>query len=391
MPISNEKNKSFSIAVWVYEDSYAHGPDFLIEEDILVVIVNFRTSILGFLNTDDEFSKGNMGAKDVVVCLKWIRSNIYLFNGDLNKVTVIGSGDGAYVVSFLLVSSAAEDLFKRVIIHGGSALSPVDYGNHNLKVINKLHQRLYGNSNKINKEKLYGFLSTAPVEILMAISHDLFDSTEIRDRQRLTRAFGCTVEKDKKNSFINEHPLGVYKRKLANYDVHVIFGYCNYDALLKLKYFIKRRILLKYLNFNFQYLLPFFGGADEYDSKRYKNILKRIKDFYFINSTITDHSLRRYVKYHTDQVVYPLIRQARLQSTHSKDVYLYRFSFNGCFNIKWTSLPKLNWSGATAGDEICYQFKCKSLVDEYDSPEAVIEKRFIKKMTKLLTNFIKFG
>ncbi|XP_045537620.1 venom carboxylesterase-6-like [Papilio machaon] len=335
MPISNEKIKSFPIAVWVYEGSYEHGPDFLIEENILVVVVNFRISILGFLNTDDEFAKGNMGAKDVLMCLKWIRSNIYLFHGDINKVTVIGSGDGAYVVSSLLVSSAAEDLFKRVIIHGGSALSPVDYGNHNLKVINKLYQRLYGNTNIINKEKLYGYLSKAPVETLMAISHDLFDSTEIRDRQRLTRAFGCTVENDKKSSFIYEHPLEVYHRKFANYDVDVMFGYCNYDALLKLKHFINRRILLKYLNFNFQYLLPFFGDSDEYDSKRYKNILKRIKDFYFINGTITKHSLRRYVKYHTDQVVYPLVRQARLQSIQSKDVYLYRFSYNGCFNVKW--------------------------------------------------------
>ncbi|KPJ14725.1 Carboxylesterase 5A [Papilio machaon] len=202
MPISNEKAKSFPIAVWVYEE--------------------------------DEFAKGNMGAKDVLMCLKWIRLNIYLFHGDINKVTVIGSGDGAYVVSSLLVSSAAEDLFKRVIVHGGSALSPVDYGNHNLKVINKLYQRLYGNTNIINKEKLYGYLSKAPVETLMAISDDLFDSTEIRDRQRITRAFGYTVENDKKSSFIYENPLErLWSQKPtvrpSETEVHVYYNRMNVE------------------------------------------------------------------------------------------------------------------------------------------------------------------
>lgn len=390
MPIST-KMTSFPVAVWLFEGFYEHGPDFLIEEDILVVTVNFRKSILGFLNTGDKFSKGNMGAKDVLMSLKWIRSNIYLFNGDLNKVTVIGSGDAANVVASLLVSGTAEDLFNRVIIQGGSALSPVDYGSYNNKVVNKLYQRLYGNSDKVNREKLYQYLSKAPVETLMAISHDLFDSTEIRDRQRLIKAFGCTIEKDKKGAFIYKHPLEVYKRKLANNDVEVMFGYCNYDALIKLKHFVNRRKLLKYLNYNFQYILPFFGDADEYDSKRYRNMKRRIKDFYFINGTITERSFRRYVKYHTDQVIYPLIRQARLQSVHSRDVYLYRFSYNSCLNIKWTTLPKLNWSGATSGDEICYQFKCKSFADDYNSTENVVEKQFIKKITRLLANFIKSG
>ncbi|XP_068620622.1 carboxylesterase 1C-like [Battus philenor] len=390
-PLSKEDPFSFPVAVWIHENSNYHGPDFFLEENILVVAVSFRTSIFGFLNTGDDFAKGNMAAKDVLMALRWIRENIHLFNGDLNKVTVFGSGIGANIVASLLVSSAADDLFTRLIIHDGSALAPINYGKYNLQVVNKLYNRIF-KFKKFKLNKLYRYLNEAPAENLLLISRNLFDSSEIRNNQRLTSAFRCVVEIDKKGSFMNKHPLEVYKRKLANYNVDVMFGYTNLQALLKLKHFINNRKLLKYLNYNFQYLVPLYGRTDEYNSKRYNSIQQKIMSFYFINGTITERSLRRYVKYHSDQVIYPILRQARLHSEGSRgNVFLYRFLYNGGFNANWRTLPKLGWSGATSGDEICYQFKCKSTDDMYSDPKFVQEKRFIKIYTKLLANFIKHG
>jgi hypothetical protein len=40
----------------------------------------------GFLNTGDEVVRGNMGMKDQVTALKWIKRNIRYFGGDPNKV-----------------------------------------------------------------------------------------------------------------------------------------------------------------------------------------------------------------------------------------------------------------------------------------------------------------
>ncbi|XP_053614928.1 juvenile hormone esterase-like [Plodia interpunctella] len=391
MPISHEQTLN-SVLVWLHEDSKQHGPDFLIDEDIIVVTISYRTSIFGFLNTEDEFAQGNMGAKDILLALKWIRDKISYFNGDSSKVTVVGSEKSAVLVASLLLSPAAEDLFSRVIIHGGSALSPADYRNYNFDVVNKLYWKLNGPFEKLNRTRLYELLANASVDTLISASQDLFDSTEVRDSQRLINTFGPTVEKTKP-SFMSKPPTTVYKRKLNNNNVAVMMGYTTLDSLYKLHGFEKNRKLLKNLNYNFQYVLPFEGSKDEFLSKRYKKIRRSIMDFYFVNGTIGEGSLRRYAKYVSDQVIYPVFRQARLQAEVSPDiVYLYRFSFKGAFNVVWDiTVPGLEWRGATAGDEICYLFKCKSVNGAYNSTGVSNERHFIKKIARLLANFAKFG
>lgn len=383
----------FPIIVWIHENSPTHGLDFLIDENVAVVTVSFRHSIFGFLNTGDNFAEGNMGAKDILSALKWIRDNISYFNGDLNKVTVFGSGSTAPIVASLLLSAAGEDLFNRVIIQGGSALSPADYRSYNFEISNKLYWNLNGPFEKFNRTKLYEILSKSSAKQLFIASQDLFDSTEVRDNQRLINSFSPTVEVSGKGSFMNKFPLEVYKRKITNNAVEVMIGYTNLDSIHKLDGFVRNRKLLKYLNYNFQYLLPFEGRRDEYGSKLYKKIRRKIMDFYFVNGTVRERSLRRYAKYVSDQVIYPILRQARLHAQVScNNVYLYRFTFRGSLNIVWNSLLRnLNLSGATSGDEICYQFRCKSLNGAYNIAKNSNERLFIKKMARLLANFAKHG
>ncbi len=50
----------------------------------------FRLGILGFLNLDDDVIAGNMGLKDQVVALKWVKDHIEKFGGNPNKVTIFG-------------------------------------------------------------------------------------------------------------------------------------------------------------------------------------------------------------------------------------------------------------------------------------------------------------
>ncbi|XP_049877281.1 neuroligin-4, Y-linked-like [Pectinophora gossypiella] len=390
MPLIERQTSNHTVIVWIHEYSNLHEPDFLIDEGVLVVTVSYRTSILGFLNTGDEFAQGNMGAKDVLMALKWIKDNIGVFNGDVNKVTIVGSGHAGTIVASCLLSTAAEDLFNRAIIQSGSALSPADYRSYNFEVLEKLYWKLKGNKD-FDTDDLYEILSNARLKDLTKLSENLFDSSEVRDRQRLINSFGPTVERHNKNVFMNKPPLAVYKRRMANNNVDVMMGYTNLESIYKLKGFVENKKLLKYLNYNFQYLLPFEGRVDEFGSERYMEIARRIMDFYFANGTIGEHSLRRYAKYASDQVIYPLLRQARLHAGVScSNVYLYRFSFKGLLNLGWQAV-NLNYSGATAGDEICYLFRCKSVNDVYRSAEATNERQFIKKIARLWTNFAKCG
>lgn len=63
------------------------GPLYLSDRDIVYVSMNYRLGALGFLSTGTVDSLGNMGMKDQVMALRWIKTNIRNFGGNPERVT----------------------------------------------------------------------------------------------------------------------------------------------------------------------------------------------------------------------------------------------------------------------------------------------------------------
>ncbi|XP_047365127.1 uncharacterized protein LOC124955166 isoform X2 [Vespa velutina] len=92
---------------------------------LIVVSINFRIGVLGFLKTGSKGNaQGNYGLMDLVAGLHWLRENIEAFGGDSRRLALLGHGTGAALANFLAVSPMAKELVERVILLGGSALSP---------------------------------------------------------------------------------------------------------------------------------------------------------------------------------------------------------------------------------------------------------------------------
>lgn len=70
----------------------------------MVVSFNYRVGIFGFLSTNDSVSPGNLGIKDQLFALKWVKTNIEKFGGDPNKITLIGQSAGAASIGYLIAS-----------------------------------------------------------------------------------------------------------------------------------------------------------------------------------------------------------------------------------------------------------------------------------------------
>jgi len=95
--------------------------------DVVVVSVNHRLNIFGFLHLADIGGpgwerSGNAGVLDLIAALRWVHDNIPVFGGDPGNVTIFGESGGGGKVSVLLAMPAARGLFHRAIIQSGAAI-----------------------------------------------------------------------------------------------------------------------------------------------------------------------------------------------------------------------------------------------------------------------------
>jgi len=93
------------------------------DPDVLVVSINYRLGIFGFLATDNSGSGGMNGLDDMVNALRWIRCHVGNFGGDPNRVTLFGQGVGSASVCYLAVMNPrATGLFHRGILQSGECV-----------------------------------------------------------------------------------------------------------------------------------------------------------------------------------------------------------------------------------------------------------------------------
>lgn len=57
-------------------NNFFYGPDFLLEQDVILVTMNYRLGAFGFMSFNTKSYSGNMGLKDQQMALKWTHQNI---------------------------------------------------------------------------------------------------------------------------------------------------------------------------------------------------------------------------------------------------------------------------------------------------------------------------
>ncbi|XP_050389898.1 neuroligin-4, X-linked isoform X2 [Patella vulgata] len=123
----------FAVMVFVHGESYDTGTGNAYDGSVLasygnviVVTLNYRVGVLGFLATGDNSAMGNYAQLDIIQALHWLKENIVSFNGDPGRVTLFGHGHGAAIVNLILLSPFVQGhgpLFQNAIVQSGSALS----------------------------------------------------------------------------------------------------------------------------------------------------------------------------------------------------------------------------------------------------------------------------
>ncbi|XP_029952404.1 carboxylesterase 5A-like [Salarias fasciatus] len=127
-PAKKPENAKLPVMVWIHGGAFITGGASLYDgsalaayQDVVVVLIQYRLGLLGFLSTGDEHLAGNFGLLDQVEALKWIQQHIHNFGGNPDLVTIFGESAGGMSVSFLLLSPLPDGLFHRAIAESGTA------------------------------------------------------------------------------------------------------------------------------------------------------------------------------------------------------------------------------------------------------------------------------
>ncbi len=129
-------NGNRPVMVWLHGGGFSggsgnwllyDGTNLARKEDVVVVSVNHRLNLFGFLHLADlggEKWAGstNVGMQDIVAALGWIRENIAAFGGNPANVTIFGQSGGGGKVTTAMAMPSAKGLFHRAIAQSGSAL-----------------------------------------------------------------------------------------------------------------------------------------------------------------------------------------------------------------------------------------------------------------------------
>ncbi|MGK8522049.1 carboxylesterase/lipase family protein [Nocardia asteroides] len=96
------------------------GARLAVRGDVVVVSLNYRLGAFGYVDfsafgTEQHPFDANLGLRDQLAALEWVRTNIAAFGGDPGNVTIFGESAGAHAVLGLMATPAAEGLFHRAI------------------------------------------------------------------------------------------------------------------------------------------------------------------------------------------------------------------------------------------------------------------------------------
>ena len=129
-------NKPRAVMVFIHGGAYIlgstatplyYGHDLVRRGDVIFVSMNYRLGPLGYgdftkYSTPERPFETNLGLRDQVAALQWVKDNIADFGGDPDNVTIFGESAGGNAVTTLMATPAAGGLFHRAIAESSAPM-----------------------------------------------------------------------------------------------------------------------------------------------------------------------------------------------------------------------------------------------------------------------------
>lgn len=163
--------------------------------DVVVVAINYRLGLLGFLDLsalgEDYAGSANNGMLDQVAALRWVQDNIADFGGDPDNVTIFGESAGGASVLTLLATPSADGLYHKAIAHspGTTETPPSNHVEDLIEILDTPSELVVQKLNGLPAAEVFALQSQIPDVTMGATIDDIVVTRTpyeaIRDRNKL--------------------------------------------------------------------------------------------------------------------------------------------------------------------------------------------------------------
>ncbi|CAL8075222.1 unnamed protein product [Orchesella dallaii] len=333
-----------------------YGGSYFLDENVILITINYRLGALGFLSTGDDIIQGNVGLKDQNKALRWVKSNVHAFGGDPNRITIMGESAGSASVSYHILSPMSKGLFNYAISQSGTALDPEHFERDPFAQALDLGESLG--------------CPTSPTEELA----ECLRQSDFRKivQIKLTKwhidplvQYPPTIEtlregQSESDVFLMEDPLVLLQEGRFNRVPYVI-GITEEEGLLfHSAYVLKNAELQRNMNEDWNYVAPITLYYDKrYIPEEERNQISRtIRGFYFGGRKVEPNSATNLTNLYSDRLFNWGTRTAAMLQAKLSPVYPYIFGFIGDFTMLQLYYKDLFQGpvAATHGDDLQYFF-----------------------------------
>lgn len=388
------------VMVWFHGGGYVRGgshqfgPAFMMRENIVLVTVNYRLGLLGFLSTGDRNLPGNYGMLDQIEALKWIKNHISSFGGDPQQVTIFGESAGGAITHLLALSPLTAGLFQKFISQSASALCDWSIEKSPLEYAWKIAEGLQCSG---RLKSVINCLKNQSVEHLIRKQTDLLQYSLFPVRCAPVIDAGS-----RDHPFLPELPQDIIKNR--RYNPLPMMSGLNPDEGLLFYLWIHYENMAKMSSKTFleQELVPGVIASMIKNASQLDSIVKIIQEQYFGNIDYSDskHFVPRFSQLIDDAAFTSCVYSAQLLHANSSSIpsYAYLFSYKGettpSYSAAFANLVRMSGfdhpivnRAVTHADELLYLFRMAGLNAAY-SPK---DMQMSRMMTRLWASFARTG
>lgn len=392
-PKNGTTQELYPVLFYIHGGSFRVGsahtmtPQYLLENNVVLVTIQYRLSFLGFLTLETNEIPGNMGFLDMLLALEWVHDHIRYFNGDKDSVTLIGQSAGAAAVTFFLTSPLVrEDLFHRAIIQSGSGLC--DWSFENDTGLGRQFAEVVGCSSpeETDFSRVAQCLRRRPLSELYTnyLKSFLFAKDENLLCQAIKQHYG-------KKKFLTEYPAESFARQEVK-NVPVLIGITKHEGSSFLEevfdFLWEDPFIDNVTDFKPQDLALMFTKYTHTDIGNTALVTQLVESQYFSQPYTT---LRDVLPAMSDLAAVAVLKScvfqtARILSSIHNSTYLYSFHFKGRFSRFFEYRTEARYPiGVAHSDDLVYLFW-----DE-DKPLNDRELKVARTMVNLWTSFARHG